>query len=133
MRQVTQKFGAIMLAFLVLFSTLSFSVDMHFCGRTLVDLELFEKAQGCGMTLEDGTMSSMGCCSDHQVIVAGQDHLQLPHVFGIALPVVYLPSNQIPIGSTSFSGFERKAVNYENYIPPPLIQDLLVRHQVFRI
>jgi hypothetical protein len=133
MRQVTQKFGANILAFLVLFSTLSFSVDMHFCGRTLVDLELFEKAQGCGMTMEDGTQSAMGCCSDHEVVVAGQEDLQLPPVFGIALPAVYLPSNQIPTRITLFSGFERKAVNFKNYIPPPLIRDLSVRYQVFLI
>lgn len=133
MQQVTQKFGANILAFLVLFSTLSFSVDMHFCGRTLVDLELFEKAQGCGMTLEDGTMSSMGCCSDHQVVVAGQDDLRIPHVLGVALPPVYLPSNQISLVIPSVSHFERKSVNYKNYVPPPLVRDLSVQHQVFRI
>lgn len=133
MQQVTQKFGAGVLAFLVLFSTLSFSVDMHFCGRTLVDLEIFEKARGCGMTMEDGAMTAMGCCSDHQVVVAGQEDLRLPHVLSVVLPPVYLPSNQIPIGITSPSGFERKAVNYKNYIPPPLVRDLSVQHQVFRI
>lgn len=37
------------MAFVVMFTTMSFTVDMHFCGDSLVDFSLFAKAESCGM------------------------------------------------------------------------------------
>jgi len=35
------------MAFVVLFSTMSFTVNMHYCGDTLVETAIFKKAKGC--------------------------------------------------------------------------------------
>ena len=127
------RFESGLLTFLVLFSTLSFSVDMHFCGHTLVDVELFQKAKGCGMDMDEGMEASMGCCRDHQVVVAGQNDLKLPPTFNLSpLLVIALPLQPLSLDFVDF-GSERRAIILEKYIPPLLIRDLSIQHQVFLI
>ena len=71
-----------MMAFVVLFSTMSFTVNMHYCGDTLVETVVFKKAKGCGMEMQnpsrDGcSITKKNCCDDKQLAVDGQDELQL--------------------------------------------------------
>ena len=47
------------MAIVVLFSTMSFTVDMHYCGDNLVETAIFHKAKGCGMEMENP--STEGC------------------------------------------------------------------------
>lgn len=82
MKQVFHKIMSLILTFVVLFSTLSFTVNMHYCGDTLVETAVFQKAKGCGM--EMGNPSSRACaiikkncCSDEKQAISGQDELQL--------------------------------------------------------
>ena len=83
MKVVFKKIMALFMSLVVLFSTMSFTIDMHYCGDTLVETAFFHKAKGCGMEMEDSTANSdcsatkKGCCSEEQIIVKGQDELQL--------------------------------------------------------
>lgn len=133
MKPFLHKTGAVLLAFLLLFSTLSFSVDMHFCGRSLVDMELFHKAEGCGMAMDDSSMDAMGCCSDHQIVVAGQDDLKAPPATDLQAPL----DLWVPAFVNFLSDFTEIALQapppYEQYTPPLLIRDIPVQHQVFLI
>ena len=69
MKQVFHKIMSLLMAFVVLFSTMSFTVDMHYCGDTLMDTAIFHKAETCGMEMEnpltDGcSITKKNCCSD---------------------------------------------------------------------
>jgi hypothetical protein len=82
MRQISHKILATVMAFVVLFSTMSFTVDMHFCGDTLVATSMFQKAMGCGMKMEKPAAEGCAivksnCCKDKQMIIDGQDEMQL--------------------------------------------------------
>jgi hypothetical protein len=82
MKQVSHKILATVMAFVVLFSTMSFTVDMHFCGDTLVATSMFQKATGCGMEMEKPVAEGCAivksnCCKDKQMIIDGQDEMQL--------------------------------------------------------
>jgi hypothetical protein len=82
MKQVSHKILATVMAFVVLFSTMSFTVDMHFCGDTLVATSMFQKATGCGMEMEKPAAEGCAivksnCCKDKQMIIDGQDEMQL--------------------------------------------------------
>ena len=46
MKKISHKILATVMAFVVLFSTMSFTIDMHFCGDTLVATSMFQKATG---------------------------------------------------------------------------------------
>ena len=70
------------MAFVVLFSTMSFTLNMHYCGDTLVETAILHKAEGCGMEMEKPStegcsISKKKCCEDKQVVIEGQDELQL--------------------------------------------------------
>lgn len=133
MKAFLHKTGAALLAFLLLFSTLSFSVDMHFCGRSLVDMELFHKAEGCGMSMDDTSMDAMGCCSDHQIVVAGQDDLKVPPALDLQPPLdLWVPTLVSFLSDLPASG-PQAPPPYEKYTPPLLIRDIPVQHQVFLI
>ena len=41
MKQLLNKILSLSMAFVVLFSTMSLTVDMHYCGDTLVDTAIF--------------------------------------------------------------------------------------------
>ena len=70
------------MAFVVLLSTMSFTIDMHFCGDTLVDTAVFKKASDCGMKMNmtsssDCSKMKKNCCTEKQISVDGQDELNL--------------------------------------------------------
>lgn len=49
------------MAFVVLFSTMSFTISSHFCGDNLVGVSYFGKAKTCGMEMEN--MTTLDGCS----------------------------------------------------------------------
>ena len=76
---------ALVLAFVVVCTTMSFTINMHYCGETLVDYTVINKASSCGM---DQMASSLGntdceqqviqksCCQDKTFSAAGQNELK---------------------------------------------------------
>ena len=49
MKMLAHKFISVVMAVVVLLSTMSFSVDMHYCGDMLVDFSIMEQVKTCGM------------------------------------------------------------------------------------
>lgn len=134
MKPVAHKSGSVLLAFLLLFSTLSFSMDMHFCGKMLVDYAFFTEASDCGMAMEDSRMADPGCCNDVEIVVLGQDHLEktkAESVLGPQLVLVALLTKGLPV----LLDLDPRVAEppFDDYSPPKLIRDLPVRHQVFLI
>ena len=83
MKETLRKIASILMALVVLFSTASFTVDMHYCGDHLVDFSLFDKVDTCLMKAGMSKSSSecavmdMDCCSDVEVAIEGQDDLKV--------------------------------------------------------
>ncbi|WP_370477088.1 HYC_CC_PP family protein [Tamlana flava] len=126
MKQAFHKILSIAMAFIVLFTTMSFTINMHYCGDTLVETALFHKAKGCGMEMEkpsnDGCdISKKSCCDDKQVVIDGQDELQLnvdkisfeQQVFVVALIYTYVDL---------FEGLYKNVSSFEEYKPPLVIR-----------
>jgi rRNA-processing protein FCF1 len=128
MKQVSHKIMSLLMAFVVFFSTMSFTVDMHYCGDTLVETAIFHKAKGCGMEMQntsskDCSIIIKDCCNDEQVVVYGQDELQLivdkitfeQHVFITSFINTYV---------NLFEGIEENVTSYRDYIPPLVIKQI---------
>lgn len=126
------------MAFLVLFSTMSFSMDMHFCGDTLVDFKLFQEADTCAM-VEDGPSTDMAvddmemhCCSDLALVVPGQDDLQG------TFDTLSFEQQKIIIAYTFaylnlYDGADLQPIPFKEYSPPILIRDFQLLDQTFLI
>ena len=67
-----------LMAILVLFSTVSFTVEKHFCGDVLVDVSVFTEAQKCATEAyekEIETFTKKSCCKDTVDVFEGQNEL----------------------------------------------------------
>ncbi len=124
-----------LLALLVLFSTVSVTFEKHFCGDVLVDVAVFTGADNCGMDESEITnteFAKKSCCKDEIDVVEGQDELlksfndfniEQQH-FIISLVYSYL---------NPFEGAPKKIVPHKDYSPPNLVRNILVLDQVFLI
>jgi|TARA_B110001454_G_scaffold39154_1_gene38560 hypothetical protein len=82
MKSIFTKISSALLAFLVLFSTLSFTVESHYCGGFLMDISIVGEANDCGMKVEQKmAKEKINCCKDEVIITDGQDELH-PASFG---------------------------------------------------
>ena len=84
MKNIIRNIVSISMAVVVLLSTFSFSIQKHYCGKTLVDTAWFVKAKDCGMestnlvadTGDDIIAMKKSCCKDESHIFSGQDELK---------------------------------------------------------
>ncbi len=127
-----------MMAFVVLFSTMSFTFSEHYCGPTLVDTALFSKAEACGMkqqkpaSQKDCDLIIKNCCKDEVKQFTGQQELNTnsptlnfeQQVFLASFTYTYL---------NLFEGLEENIVPFKYYTPPLLVTDILVLDQTFLI
>nr|WP_240573525.1 hypothetical protein [Aestuariibaculum lutulentum] len=122
---------AISMAFVVLFTTMSFTVDMHYCGDTLVDMAVFHDAKDCGMQMDmpstDAcTITKKNCCDDKQVVVEGQDELQQT-LEKIAFHQQLFVTSFVYTYINLFEGEEQLDNFYTAYKPP------LVSRQIYKL
>ena len=125
------------MAFVVLFSTMSFTLDMHYCGDSLMDVAIFHKVATCGMEMEKPTSDSCSvtkkdCCNDEQVVVDGQDELQLSfnkisfeqQIFITSFVYSYI---------NLFEGVEKNVTSFEDYEPPLVIREIFKIYETYLI
>lgn len=79
-KQLAHKLSSVVLAIIVLFSSVSFSVDKHFCAGNLIDVSIITSVERCKGDMKEGNENhSKGliksCCKDVREIVEGVDVL----------------------------------------------------------
>lgn len=119
------------MAFVVLLTTMSFTVDMHYCGDTLVEMAVFHKAKGCGMEMDAPStdacaITKKNCCDDKQLVVEGQDELQ-PNFEKIAFNQQLFVTSFVYTFINLFEGEEQLDNSYAAYKPP------LVSRQIYKL
>lgn len=73
MRQFFHQIASLLMALLVLASTVSWTVDKHICMGRVMDISFFAHADDCGMDMDMET----SCCDDESFTVQGQDDLKI--------------------------------------------------------
>lgn len=138
MKSIFHKSISLALATLVLFTTMSFTVDMHYCGDMLVDYSMFHNAQTCGMEHEQSEndchseVSNDSCCTDKQIVVEGQDDIKVSFdtlSFEQQAFVVTFFHTYINL----FDDLDTNIVPFRDYAPPLLLRDIHKLHQTYLI
>ncbi|WBL26107.1 HYC_CC_PP family protein [Zunongwangia sp. HGR-M22] len=137
MKQFFAKIFASIIAVLVLFSTFSFTVDQHFCGKKLVDSAVFTKAKTCGMEMNSATsaetsITKKSCCTNKKLEVKGQDTLKQNFNnldFQQQLVITGFVYSYLQL----FEFSEPDCIPFKDYSPPKLVCDIQLQDQVFRI
>ncbi|WP_225035684.1 HYC_CC_PP family protein [Winogradskyella sp. SM1960] len=128
MKQVLHKIMSLLMAFVVLFSTMSFTMNMHYCGDTLVETAIFNKAKGCGMEMEKPStegcsITKKNCCNDEQLVIDGQDELKL-NFDKLTFEQQQFVASFIYTYINLFEGLDKNVSSYEEYKPPLVIRQL---------
>ena len=137
MKQVFHKTTSILMALVVLFSTTSFTIDMHYCGDTLVDTAIFHKVKTCGMEMQQPStkgcaITKKNCCSDKQMIVDGQDELQLS-VNKIPFEQQVFIASFVYTYSNLFEGFDNETTPFQEYKPPLVVKQIFKFDETYLI
>ncbi len=141
MLQALHKILSIIIALVVLFSSLSFTVEKHVCMGKITDTSFFNQADSCGMimdeedcTIDDFSQHKMEkekCCNDIQQIISGnQNEQQALDTFEISnlqfvLAYTYTYINLFEVKE------QPRAFTY--YSPPLVDKDIQVLYQTFLI
>ncbi len=77
MTRFLHKIASLFMAVIVLLSTMSFTIEKHYCGDYLVDISILGNLEKCDMKSEQAAvLKKKDCCSDEILHVEGQDELQ---------------------------------------------------------
>jgi hypothetical protein len=137
MKQIFHQIMSLAMAFVVLFSTMSFTLNMHYCGDTLVETAMFNKAEGCGMEMETPptdscSITKMNCCDDEQLVVDGQDELQL-QVDKISFEQQVFIASFVYTYINLFEGLDNNVSSFEEYEPPLVIKEIFKIDETYLI
>lgn len=138
MKVLFKNTTSLFLAFLVLFSTMSFTIEMHYCGGALVDAAIFKQAKTCGIemhqsnTYSENVILKKECCKNDHIVKEGQNELQTsinPLSFDQQLFVASFVYYYINL----FEGLDEKIIPFKDYSPPLIDKDVQVLYQTFLI
>jgi len=136
MKHSFNKIASFLMAFVVLFSTMSFTVDMHYCGGELVDTAVFSEATSCGMEMQNESSECSivknECCADVHLTKESQESekYSLDNLtFNQQLIAVTFIYSYIDL----FEGLEENVIPYQDYSPPLVVKDIQLLDESFLI
>lgn len=135
-KQVLHKIFSTLLAFLVLFSTLSFTVEKHFCGDVLVDVAVFSDVEKCEMEAYEIALEKLTkktCCKDEINIVEGQDELKVTSFDDLDFEQQQFLASFFYSYANLYKTLEKEIVPHKDYSPPNLVSDIQVLYDTFLI
>jgi hypothetical protein len=125
---------SVSLAFLVLFSTLSLTVEKHYCGTNLVDTSVFSESKKCGgMDASDTIYVKKPCCKDTIDLVKGQDELHTADFETIDFKLEFTINAYLFTYIQLFESLPKQIIPHKDYSPPNLIKDIQVLDETYLI
>lgn len=139
MKRFSTKILSITLAFVVVFATSSFTVDMHFCCNTLVDMAILSKAKPCKDKEQESDKSSKecslgqkDCCSNSSFVKKADDYAKKAQFDLGADNIVFLQTFFFTYVNL-FGGLDKNIVPFLHYNSPLISKDIQVLHETFLI
>jgi uncharacterized membrane protein len=131
MKLVFHKIASITMALLVLLSTMSFTIEKHYCGDFLVDVSFIGNADSCDMKMD--TSDSKNCCKDEIYHIEGQDKLQKNSTDDLSLNqqkiiLAFAISYQV-----IFADIDVEKEFHTDFSPPDIPRSYQVLYQTFLI
>ncbi|UCA57561.1 hypothetical protein LDL78_07325 [Aequorivita sp. F7] len=131
---------AFFLAVVILFSTSSFTVDMHFCCKKLVDMSILGKAKACkdmaqkkdSYTKQCTTLQEKGCCDNQSIFKKGDDAFKKSNTIPEPETLVFL-NTYFHTYINLFEGLEDNVISFQTYRPPLLSTDIIILNETFLI
>ena len=132
-KQILHKGFSTLLAILVLFSTISFTVEKHFCGDTLIDVAIFSDTHKCGMEMNEAVVEKKHCCKDIVEVVEGQDQLKFSSFEDLDFEQLQFVASVVNIYSCLFENLPKYIIPHKDYSPSNLVLDIQLLNDTFLI
>ncbi|WP_298554448.1 hypothetical protein [uncultured Algibacter sp.] len=132
LKQLLHKTFSISLAIIVLFSTVSFTIEKHYCGDVLVDVSVFSEAEKCGMEALE-ILQKKSCCKDEIDVIKGQDELKVSFFEELDFEQQQFITAFVYSYINGFESLPKQTIPHKDYSPPNLVADIQVLDQVFLI
>ncbi len=138
MKKAIHKATSFLMALVVLFSTMSFTISSHYCGETLVATSLFRNVESCGMekamaTLPSGcSLSKPDCCKNEEIAMKGQDELKITFD-KISLDQQIFVAAFIHTYVNLFPSIEDAKPSLKAYPPPLIVRQLFKLDETYLI
>ncbi|WP_338359237.1 HYC_CC_PP family protein [Yeosuana marina] len=140
MKSFFTKILAFSLAALILLSTSSFTVDMHFCCDKLVDMAILGKAKVCTEKIQKKketskqctTLQEKDCCSNQSFVKTGDYTIKKANTKLEAETIIFL-NTFFYVYVNLFEGLDKNIAPFKQYRPPLLFKDVQVLHETFLI
>jgi len=138
MKVYLKNITSLFLAFLVLFSTMSLTINEHYCGDVLVDITVFTNANSCGMDMHSSETNSQNiitknqCCNNEHIVKKGQDELNIS-TNSLSFDQQLFVASFIYSYINLFEGLDNKIAPFKDYSPPIVNKDIQVLYQTFLI
>lgn len=131
---IPYKIVSIALSFLVLFSTLSFTVEKHFCGNNLVDIAVFSEVKNCGAkdAVSDAYVKKP-CCKDTVDFFEGQDELNTTNLKDYNKTTKLTLVAFVYSYKQLFASLPKPIIPHKYYSSPRLIKPIYVLNETFLI
>ena len=134
------KILSFFLAVFILFSTSSFTVDMHFCCNELVDMAFFSKAESCkdiaqkkdNTSKQCTSIQEKDCCDNKSFVKEGDDNIKEVNYQIQTENIVFLTTFFYTYINL-FEGLDKNVVPFKHYRPPLLLKDLQILHETYLI
>ena len=137
MEIIIKKISASILSFIVLFSSMSFAIDEHFCGSRLMDVSYFGDADNCGMekihvSSNTSTFKKNNCCKD-KITLLQSSIFNKEKLINLQNTDIETSLPEASCYSVFYKNSSLKLKYYKDFSPPDIAKDIRVLHQVFLI
>lgn len=138
MKVIFRNILSIFMALAVLFSTMSFTVGIHYCGDVLVSVSVFQKTKCCEMETQtvsenlDYSAIKKNCCDDTQLVVVGQDELKLSP-YKLSFQQKQFITSFVYSYLSVFKSLEKTQDFFKKHSPPTIVRQLYKLDQVYLI
>jgi hypothetical protein len=137
MKLIIRNISATILSFIVMFSSMSFAIDEHFCGSRLMDVSYFGDADNCGMDEIDmssniSVFKKNNCCKD-QITLLQSSIFNKEKLINLHNTDIEISLLETSCYSVFYKNNSLKLKYYKDFSPPDITKDIRVLHQTFLI
>ena len=137
MKLIIRNISATILSFIVMFSSMSFTIDEHFCGSRLMDVSYFGDADNCGMDEIDmssniSVFKKNNCCKD-QITLLQSSIFNKEKLINLQNTDIETSLPEASCYSVFYKNSSLKLKYYKDFSTPDIAKDIRVLHQTFLI
>ncbi|CAM1346367.1 conserved hypothetical protein [Tenacibaculum crassostreae] len=126
------------MALVVVFSTMSFTINSHFCGDTLINTSYFSEAKTCGMEMKqennkECSITKKNCCKDVTQLIKGQDNFKKSVFDSLSYDQQLFIAAFYYSYFNLFEGLHNRVIPFKDYSPPFVVKDIHVLDEVYLI